>query len=54
MLDLGQPRSDLAQLTDEELLDRGNAASHAYEGTETETLVSASLVSASLVGSREP
>ena len=31
MLDLGQPRSDLAQLSDEELLDRGNAALHAYE-----------------------
>jgi hypothetical protein len=31
MLDLGLPRSDLAQLTDEELLDRGNAALDAYE-----------------------
>lgn len=34
MLDLGQPRSDLAQLSDEELLDRGNSALHAYESAE--------------------
>jgi hypothetical protein len=31
MFDLGLPRSDLAQLSDAELLDRGNAALHAYE-----------------------
>jgi hypothetical protein len=31
MLDLGLPRSDLAQLSDAELLERGNAAVHAYE-----------------------
>jgi hypothetical protein len=31
MLDLGLPRSDLAQLSDAELVDRGNAALHAYE-----------------------
>lgn len=31
MLDLGLPRSDLAQLTDEELIDRFNSALDAYE-----------------------
>jgi hypothetical protein len=31
MLDLGAPRSDLAQLSDQELIDRFNAALDAYE-----------------------
>jgi hypothetical protein len=34
MLDLGLPRTDLAQLSDGELVDRGNAALDAYEALE--------------------
>jgi len=42
ILDLGMPRPDLAQLSDEELIDRFNAALDAYEDVKADTALSAS------------